>query len=333
MLRHCARHALPIESATIRRIDARRWFGASVDACWFTVALRYQVPIRYRAAVYPDLDAGIPEHVLQVRDGRLIRDLDRRPDLLDLDGRCPLPWRQGIKHDAAAVMELVAVDGRPVSSSGDRIDIEPEYLYPLFKCTDVYHGRTRTAARWMVVPQRHPGEPTQPLAAGAPQLWQYLTHHAAALDGRRSRIYRNRARFGIFGVGPYTFEPYKIAVSGLHKRPCFQLVGPITGRPAVFDDATYLLPFHDPAEAAVVHALLCAEPIQALLAAISFPDSKRPITKAVLQRIDLAAALRRIDRHQLLAHATAQLDRLGSAGDPATTADILAARWAAPGNA
>ena len=79
------------------------------------------------------------------------------------------------------------------------------------------------------------------------------------------------------------------------------MVGPYDGRPAVFDDATYLLPFEDPASCAVAFAVLTGTEVSDLIAALAFWDSKRPVTKKLLQRIDLAAIARATD-HVALRH-------------------------------
>ncbi len=328
VLLHCARYDIAVASAELRRIDASRWFGASVDACWFVVRLGTPAG-RYRVPVYPDLGARHPEHTIGVLGGRLVRDLDGYLRHRDLDGTGPIAWRQGVKHDAAAVLELLDDDG-PVTRAGEPVDVEPEFLFPLFKCSDVHRDRLRTPARWLVVPQRHPADPTDRLATAAPRLWEYLCRNGVALDGRRSRIYRGRHRFAIFGVGPYTFAPYKVAISGLHKEPAFRTVGPFGERPAVFDDTTYLLPFDDAAECAVAHAVLDGPEVRAFVAAIAFPDSKRPVTKSLLQRIDLAAALRVADPAGVRARTAVQLDRLGCTTDPHAAVTTAAARWTRP---
>ncbi len=47
----------------------------------------------------------------------------------------------------------------------------------------------------------------------------------------------------MFGVGPYTFAPWKVAVSGLYKHLTFALLGPQEGRPVVLDDTCYFVSF------------------------------------------------------------------------------------------
>ncbi|CCQ15712.1 putative uncharacterized protein [Rhodococcus sp. AW25M09] len=293
ILLHCSRHTLPVTGSSLRLIDAKKWFDAGVDACWFTVELG-PGKIDYTAQTYPSVDSVHSTTRIGAVDGQLVANVDAYERSKQFDGVSPLMWRQGIKHDASAVMELAESNG-PRTKLGSVVDIEQDYLFPLFKCTDVYRDKLQEVSRWMIVPQSHTGDDTAQLAEHAPKLWKYLIDNAAALDGRKSSIYRNRARFCIFGVGAYTFAPYKIAISGFHKIPQFRMVGPYDGKPAVFDDATYLLPFEDPAVCAVAYALLTSQETSDLIAALAFWDSKRPVTKKLLQRIDLAAIARATD--------------------------------------
>lgn len=61
----------------------------------------------------------------------------------------------------------------------------------------------------------------------------------------------------------------------------------LNGQPVVLDDTCYLLPFQDPTEAAVVTAVLGSPEGIALIESLVFWDSKRPITKKLLARLDL----------------------------------------------
>lgn len=306
VLSYAAQFALPYSDFTIRSIDAKAWFGAAVDACLFVVA--HSERPRYVCAVYPSLESAAPSHTIGVVDGRLVADLERYERASFADGRGPVEWRSGIKHDAAAVMETTVERARALR-------LEPEYVLPLLKGTDVFRGRLGPT-RALIVPQRCFGEDTAHLAVDAPALWSYLTAHAPALDGRRSAIYRGRPRFGVFGLGAYTFAPYKIAVSGLHAAARFAVVGPHHGRPVVFDDTCYLLPFADGAEAVLCLALLRSAGTRDLLAALVFPHAKRPITKRLLQRLDLRAIAAAADRSELAASATAIAGHLGLAPPP-----------------
>ncbi len=105
---------------------------------------------------------------------------------------------------------------------------------------------------------------------------------------RKSSIYKGRVSFALFGIGDYAFAPWKVAVSGLHRSGRFQVVGPMHGQPMFFDDASYYLPFAREEEARLVSDILNSPLCQRFLAALVFPDSKRPFTVDLLQRLNLA---------------------------------------------
>jgi hypothetical protein len=92
----------------------------------------------------------------------------------------------------------------------------------------------------------------------------------------------------LFGIGEYAFAPWKVAVSGLHRSGRFQVVGPMNGQPVFFDDASYYLPFDREQDARLVAEILNSPVCQRFLASLVFPDSKRPFTVDLLQRLNLA---------------------------------------------
>jgi hypothetical protein len=300
------RNDLVIDSASIRKIDAKSWFGANVDACLFTFRVGHTRDLT--VPIFETLQASEPIQRLGFVDGRMVADLDAHTRSAFADGLCPFEWRQGVKHDAAAVMEVTrAADGKLHTRSGDPVDVEADWVFPLLKSTALYHAREATGAE-VIVTQRSLGDDTNELAQVAPKLWAYLSEHADQLNGRKSSIYRNRGPFTMFGIGDYTFAPWKVAVSGLHKEIRFRLIGPANGRPVLFDDTCYLLPFSRGEDAALAAALCCSEVAADLLASLSFPDAKRPVTKRLLARIDLAAIAGAVDVPTTLRSASTLLD-------------------------
>jgi hypothetical protein len=241
---------------------------------------------------------------------QLIADHSTHQHLTFADGSSPVTWRQGIKHDAAEIMEL-HWDQRArqwCNGSGQSIDIEPEFLYPLAKAADLAAPPAARPRRALVITQHKIGDDTTALAQTAPRLWAYLQSHAGRFDQRKSSIYRDQPPFALFGIGSYTFAPYKVAISGLRKQPVFSALGPRDGKPTVVDDASYLLPCTTAEEAALL-AALHNDPISlALIHSAAFITAKRPITKALLQRINLQAILSATDRPTLLARATEILE-------------------------
>ncbi len=256
------------------RIPASSWFGAGVDA-GLLVAERAEAG-GDACPVHDDLDA--PETSRWgLRAGRVVADVELwdRARAAAAHG-LGLTWRSGVKHDCARVLEVR--DG--VNGLGEPVNVEPDRLYPLLKSTDLHRGRP--PARSLLLPQHHPGEPPGALP---PRTRAYLEAHRSRLDARRSRIYSGGSPYAVFGVGPYSFSPWKLAVSGLHLPARFRLVGPARGRPVVFDDTCYLATVPDEQAGRRALASLTEGPPAEMLRAAVFPGDKRPITKALLTLI------------------------------------------------
>ncbi len=274
----------------IHRLDARRAFRAAVDAALFTARIAPS-PAGARWPVHPSIAATTPEAWIGVEGGALVADAAAFERTRHLGGVCSPEWRSGLKHDCAAVMELASRGGALWNGLGERVVIEPDHAFPLLKSTDVARGRL-DGGRFVVVPQRALGEDPARLAVDAPATWAYLEKHRARLDARRSRVYRGRPPFSIFGVGPYAFAPFKVAVSGLHGRVAFAVVGPVAGRPVMLDDTCYFLPYADEPSARRAAAALSSPVVADFFRGRLFPDEKRPVTKALLQSLDLASIVR-----------------------------------------
>jgi hypothetical protein len=280
-----------IAAASIRQIAAQQWFGASVDACLFTLTLA-DGSHDYQARVYDSLAAQTSRRTLGYMGNAFAADVAKYRAVAHLEGTSPWVWRQGVKHDAASVMELVAEDGEWRNGYGERVDVEREYVYPLVKSADLQVNPI--PHRGVIIPQRRVGEDTRTLERRAPRLWRYLTRHRSLFEARKSSIYKGKPPFSIFGIGDYSFVPYKVMVSGLYKRPRFTIISPQNGRPVLCDDTCYLLPFDSASEAEEVAAALNHPLAQQFIESITFPDSKRPITKAVLQRINVGTLLQAV---------------------------------------
>jgi hypothetical protein len=261
------RRGMPLRAAEIVRIDARRWFGVAVDACCLIVH---------------GGDDGAAPPKIAVRDafeGAVVAWLAAGHD----DDRAAVPaWRQGIKHDAASVFELRRAGTHWYNAAGERVDIEPEYVFPLWKARALHAGEA--PADGLIVPQRRLGAPTGALAESAPKLHAYLSRHARRLAARKSSIYRNAPPYAIFGVGPYTFAPWKVAVAGFYAEPRFRVIGPLEERPVVFGDTAYFVPFADEAPARAF-AARCTDPATAAAISTQVVRGKRPITKRLLDAV------------------------------------------------
>lgn len=298
ILRYAYEKTVSLETASIRLIDARRWFGAEVDACLFFLRIGPQ-SVDLKAEVFPDLQSTIATSIVGFSGGAFVSDLISYQRSAAFDGTCPIPWRQGVKHDAVSVMELTTVGGSIKNKLGEDVDVEQTHRYPLLKSSDLYNHEYPIPRFQVIVTQKRLGEDTTKLAQEAPRLWGYLHRHGDVFARRKSSVYKGKPDFSLFGVGDYTFAPYKVAVAGLYEQPRFRLICPIEGRPVLVDDTCYFLPCHSLRQAILLLCLLNHESCKNLLRALTFNGSKRPVKKAILQRIDLCTLLRHRDGREL----------------------------------
>ena len=276
-----------IAKASLHRIDAKKHFGAAVDACLLLAHTGQAGPVE--ADVFDELTARRRSTILGLAGQDLVADIRTYRRLKHLEGLCPYQWRSGVKHDCASVMELRQAGGEPLHNKlGENVHIESDYLFPLLKCSDLANGRMEPE-RFVLVTQRRVGEDTKIISKTAPRTWRYLDSHRHLFEARKSSIYSNRVPFAPFGIGDYSFAPWKVAVSGLHRTPRFALVGPVGGKPVLFDDTCYFLPFENESEARIVAEILNSKICRQFLASLTFTDSKRPFTVELLQRLNIRA--------------------------------------------
>lgn len=274
--------------AQLRSIDAKAHFGAAVDAGLLILDFNNCGPGNV-CDVFSSLDAASPSSVVALREGVVVADAVSFDRWHHLQGTHTVRWRSGVKHDCTKVFELARDGNRFTNGFGESVELEKEHVFPLFKGSDLVRDSELRSNRWLLVTQRTTGEDTQRLEIAAPHVWKYLQSHADIIARRGSVIYRGRPPFSVFGVGAYSFAPWKVAVSALHKQLRFQLVGPIEERPALLDDTCYFVPCDTRAQAEAVLVLLRSRPATDFLTSLIFWDAKRPITVEVLQRLDLDA--------------------------------------------
>ena len=275
-------------AAAIYMIDAKEEFGATVSACVLICSFETARSER-NCAVYDSVAHRSPRQTIGFVDGHLIADHPAYMRGRFLLGTGKPRWRSGIKHDAAEALELRLDRGMLRSKAGDLLNLEPDYVYPLLKGADL----TRDVIpqhRAMLVPQSMIGEDTAIIERRAPNTWRYLQENRNVFARRKSVIYSKGGLFSIFGIGDYSFRPWKIAIGALYKDLNFRLIGPVEGRPVVFDDTVYFLSFDsEQAARSALHRLRCAT-VDGFLRSMIFWDDMRPVKTDILNRVDLALA-------------------------------------------
>jgi len=266
-------------------INAAREFSAAVDASLLVLEMGQPTTFVCKVATL-----NRPTDIIKSfgwTHHQFVSNIESYEATPELDGMSPFVWRHGLKHDCAKIMELDRQNGIYTNGNNELVDIEPETTYWLLKSSDLRSFESAQARKKVIVTQYFLGEDTAGLKQQFPKLWSYLTKNNEYFARRKSRIYRDKPRFSIFGIGEYSFKLYKVAISGLYKEPCFSLVCPIDNRPVLLDDTCYFLSFDTYLEALFTASLLNSQIVTRFLGSIVFTDAKRPYTKEILMRIDL----------------------------------------------
>ncbi|MEW6097018.1 MAG: methyltransferase [bacterium] len=222
-------------------------------------------------------------------DNKFVSDIELYKENAYMDGHSPVEWRQGVKHDAEKIMVLRFTNGGLLNGLQESVEVEAELLYPFIKGSELVKKQViRDTVNKIIITQTSPQEDTIHIKSKHPRLWNYLVSHSRYLDKRKSIIYKKRPRFSIFGIGDYSFKPYKVAISGLYKEPKFSLIFPSDNKPVMLDDTCYYLSFDSLNEAFFTWVLLNRDEVKKFLSSVVFLDSKRPYTKEILMRIDIS---------------------------------------------
>ena len=293
VLVHAWKNDITLSDAEIHPIDAAASFGAAVDACLLVCFLSSASHNR-DCRVYRQWGDARPAATIGYHDNQLVADVSAYERWKHLGGEEIYKWRSGVKHDCSKVMELWKDGNRLRNGFDESVDLEDEYIFPMLKSSEITNGHSKEPTRWMLVTQRAVGAETSVIRVVASKTWAYLTKHGELLDRRASSIYRNRARFSVFGVGDYTFSPWKVCISGFYKQLRFATVGPYQGKPVVLDDTSYFVSCQSEQEARCIADLLNSRPAREFYSAFVFWDSKRPITIDMLRRLDLSAVAREV---------------------------------------
>lgn len=272
---------LPLAGMKRQNIDSKKEFNVSVDASLFFCQLNKNTEYTCQDS---DFYTTIVKCDFGWRNNSFMADLSSLST--DIDGHSPFEWRQGIKHDCSKVMEIELEDGFFRNKQGEKFNIEDDLVYPLLKSSDLKATCAEPSRKMVIVTQKFVGQNTSYIQK-YPLTFEYLNNHIEMFRLRKSSIYKGKCDFSIFGIGDYSFKPYKIAISGLYKTFHFCLVKPQDNKPVMLDDTCYFIGFDTLEQAEYIWKLLNTEIVSDFLKKISFKDAKRMITKEVLMRIDL----------------------------------------------
>ena len=286
------RNQYHISNIQKQTIDTQKEFNVSVDAALFLAQFGEE-----NEKICRELNFYTQKEVRKfgwVKD-KFVANMDTYQTNADLDGICPFEWRQGVKHDCSKIMELAAQNGHFINGHGEKIELENDLIYGLLKSSDLKQNQINITRKNTIITQRKIGQDTAYIKTYYPKTWQYLMDNKSQFDNRKSSIYQGKPLFSIFGIGDYSFAPYKVAISGMYKTSLFSLVLPKEDKPIMLDDTCYFIGFDNLQDALITQTLLNTPSVQDFLKSIIFWDSKRAITKDLLCRMNIANSVKTID--------------------------------------
>ena len=292
-----------VNGISIIEIDAWKNFNVNVSACLFKVQGISSKLEKYTCPIYKHLHTDIPDRVMGIVKGKIVSDLNAYKELSEIDRGSEFTWRSGVKHDASKVMEFDVIGNKFRNGYSEEIELPMDYLYPMYKSSQISKENISPPNKYMLITQKKTGDYTKYIEELSFVTWEYLITHSEKLDSRKSSIYKNAPRFAIFGVGDYSFTPWKVVVSGLYKKVRFSKIGSFKGKPIVLDDTCYMLGFEYEEQADFIVKLLDSDICRKFISSLIFLDSKRPVTSALLNRIntkEIARKLGLLSRYQEL---------------------------------
>ncbi len=270
-------------------IDAKKEFNVSVEASLFYCKLNSKQEYKYKNYDFYNYDNYYESGWV---DNKFVFNVEYYSKTKQTDGICQFEWRQGIKHDCSLIMELEKTKFGYINGLNEQIILEEDLIYNFLKSSDLKNSLINSTRKYIIITQKKVGESTDYIQTNYPQTHNYLFNNKEIFNNRKSIIYKNKPAFSIFGIGDYSFKPFKVAISGFYNTFDFTLILPINNKAVMLDDTCYFLGFDLIEYAVYTVIILNSEISKEFLKSIIFNDSKRIFTKDTLMRIDLLNILK-----------------------------------------
>lgn len=279
--------AFNIGNIQMQRIDAKKEFNVSVEASNLFCTLN-----SFSEKICLDIDLYTGEEGCSFGwfDNKFVSNIEGYKQANYFDGKSSLVWRSGMKHDCTRVFELTREEGLYQNKLKEKFELEDELVYTFLKSSDLKGGIINKSRKFVIATQKKIGESTKHIQKQYPKTYAYLKSHEEIINKRASIIYKGKPQFSIFGIGDYSYKPFKVAISGLYKRSTFSLITTDENNKAILlDDTCYLLSFEEKINAYLVYKMLNSEQVQTFLKSIVFIDAKRAYNKDTLMRLSLSS--------------------------------------------
>jgi hypothetical protein len=277
-------------------IDSKKEFNVSVEASLFYCQLNSTPGFACKEYNFKSLEYRLSFGWL---NSKFVSNSDVYNETNEIDGVCPFEWRQGIKHDCSSIMELERVNGHFINNRSEEIILEEDLIYGFLKSSDLKNTVIKSTRKHTIITQKKVGQETSYIQHLYPETFSYLKKNISLFQSRKSSIYNGKPPFSIFGIGEYSFKPFKVAISGLYKTYHFTLVMPQKDKPVMLDDTCYFIGFDRIEYAVYAIILLNSKTTESFLKSITFSDAKRVFTKDLLMRLDLLSLAKVISQQEI----------------------------------
>lgn len=277
-------------------IDSKKEFNVSVDAALLYCQLDLPPSIKCDEYDFYSLEK---KSSFGWFNNKFVSNLVDYIEFKEIDGISPFEWRQGIKHDCSTVMELERINGHFINKQSDEVKLEEDLVYGFLKSSDLKDAVVKKSRKYTIVTQKKVGQETSYIQYSYPETYSYLKKNISSFQARKSSIYSGKPLFSIFGIGEYSFKPFKVAISGLYKTYHFTLVLPQNEKPMMLDDTCYFIGFDKIEYAVYTVILLNSKVTESFLKSITFSDAKRVFTKELLMRLDLLKVANIVSIHEV----------------------------------
>jgi hypothetical protein len=230
----------------------------------------------------------------------------------------PYDVRHGIVDDLDQVFQVEIVKKEDLSNlliiknsvSGRRKvgqrtwKVEQDLIYPLLKPKYIKRWKI-LGYDYVILPQRKYGENNEEeLKAKYPFTYAYLANFKSELLKRTSRWFKNKPFFTVFGLGEYTFKPWKVVWSAIGYLPEFAVAGTVKdsflGEKVLIPDNTIgFIPLDSMDEAYFVCGLLNSSFIKSIIASKS-TKSKWGVSIQLIKQLPLPKYNPQNDLHKKL---------------------------------
>lgn len=292
------RNNYALSSIEKHSIDSKKEFDVSVEASLFYCKLNSLSSYKCKEFNFYN-NNKIENNEFGWFGNKFVSNLHQYLENQDIDGDSPFVWRQGLKHDCSSIMELEKVENYYTNALKEKINLEADLVFGFIKSSDLKKIVVKTSRKYTIVTQKKTGQDTDYIRYNYPLTYFYLQKHQELFNERKSSIYKNKPPFSIFGIGEYSFQKYKVAISGLYKTFHFSLILPENEKPVMLDDTCYMLGFNKLEYAVYTLLLLNSPQTIKLLQSITFLDAKRVFTKDILMRIDLFKIAQLVDKNSI----------------------------------